>query len=459
MPRTGTIALLAVMLCSCGIGQTPVGKSSPAAAQGPLAQAIRENLAMRTAVPLRKPQSAMDRALEALYASRGYRALWDDPAALDALMGPGFDALAEDGLPAQAYVPEDWAERRRQVYADGVDVAERARFDLGISRRYLRALANVAYGKVNPASVGTRWEAAPTAIDQRIAMPWVALAAQTGAVRSAFARVRPATPLYEQLRSALALQGSDPDRAAQLRVNLERTRWLFQDLPPSYVLVDIASYRLRYQRPGGAVWESKVVVGRPYRETPAFRSQIDRLTVNPTWTVPPTIFEHDIAPKARRDAAATLRQKHLRAIDGQGREVPLESIDWSDARSVILRQDPGPENPLGQIKISFDNPYLIYLHDTPSRALFGADERANSSGCIRVENALELARLLLDDSATAADLDQLVRDGKTREIELQQSIPVLLHYSTVDVTADGQVVFEKDIYGRDPVLLEALDRT
>jgi murein L,D-transpeptidase YcbB/YkuD len=225
------------------------------------------------------------------------------------------------------------------------------------------------------------------------------------------------------------------------------------------VLVDIASYRVRYQRPTGDSWESKVVVGRPYRETPAFRSEIDKLTVNPTWTVPPTIFEQDIAPKAQQNAAATLERKHLRAIDGQGREVPPDSIDWSDSRSVILRQDPGPENPLGQIKISFDNPYQVYLHDTPSRALFEEDARANSSGCIRVENALELAQLLLEDSATAADLQQLVSEGRTKEIKLKRVIPVLLHYSTVDVTPAGEVVFRKDIYDRDPALLAALDQT
>ncbi|HEY1077404.1 MAG TPA: L,D-transpeptidase family protein [Fontimonas sp.] len=401
----------------------------------------------------------MDRALEALYATRGYRPLWNDPAALAALMGPGFGALAEDGLRVDAYVLDNWAERGRAIYADGVGAAERANFDLQISRRYLRALSNVAYGRVDPANVGTLWETAPTAIDQRLAMSWAALSAQAGDVGSAFAQARPTAPVYGQLRAALALQHDNPQRAAQLRVNLERARWLYQDLPETYVLVDIASYRLRYQRPSGEVWESKVVVGRPFRETPAFRSQIDRLTVNPSWTVPPTIFEQDVAPKARRDAAATLAKKHLRAIDGQGREVPLESIDWSDSRSVILRQDPGPENPLGQVKISFDNPYQVYLHDTPSRALFEEDARANSSGCIRVENVVELAQLLLQDSATTADLAQLIRDGKTREVKLKREIPVLLHYSTVDVSPSGEVVFQKDIYDRDPVLLDALDRT
>ncbi len=459
MSKKGIAALLAALLCGCGMGQAPAGKSSQIA-QGPIARAIREDLAARTDIPLSKPHSAMDRALDALYAARGYQALWNDPAALASLMGPGFGALAEDGLRAENYILDGWADHGRQIYADGVVARERATFDLQISRRYLRALSNVAYGKVNPASVGTQWETAPSAIDQRVAMDWVALVAQIGAVRSAFAQVRPAAPLYQQLRSALALQATDPQKSAQLRVNLERTRWLFQDLPASYVLVDIASYRVRYLRPGGEVWESKVVVGRPYRETPAFRSEIDRLTVNPTWTVPPTIFEKDIAPKARQDAAATLKKKHLRAIDGQGNEVPLDSIDWSDSRSVILRQDPGPANPLGQVKISFDNPYLVYLHDTPSRAsAFEEDARANSSGCIRVENALELARLLLEDSATTADLQRLVSEGKTREVKLNRVIPVLLHYSTVDVTPTGEVVFEKDIYNRDPALLAALDQT
>lgn len=251
---------------------------------------------------------------------------------------------------------------------------------------------------------------------------------------------------------------SRAQRARQLRVNLERARWLLPGLPPAYVLVDIAGYELAYYQGQGRVFRSRVVVGQPYRRTPTLRSQIDTLVFNPTWTVPPGIFRKDIAPKARRDPDAVLRAKHLRALDGQGREVPVSRIDWSDPRSVILRQDPGPENPLGRVKFDFPNPYLVYLHGTPEHRLFGSDDRAESSGCIRVEKALEFASLLLRQDGQAQDIPTLLADTQTRELKLARPVPVILHYWTVSVLPDGQVRYKPDIYGRDAAVLAALSR-
>ncbi|HEY0975372.1 MAG TPA: L,D-transpeptidase family protein [Solimonas sp.] len=457
MFRMGVMVLFSLALIGCGASAPP----SPTLSAGPIAKAIHKELASRTHYTHRKPQAAMDRALDQLYAARGYRPLWNDPAALHALMmgRGGFAALVEDGLRPEHYQDADWVARASRVYGQGVSARERAAFELQTSRRYLRALSHVAYGKVNPASIGTQWDTAPTAVDQRLSLVWAGLAAEAGTAAAAFAQARPEAPEYGHLRTALALQGGDAKRDAQLRVNLERMRWLHRDLPASYVLVDIAGYRLRYLRPDGEIWESRVVVGKPYRETPTFRSEIDELTVNPTWTVPPTIFLKDIAPKAKQDAAGTLKAKHLRAIDGQGRDVPLDTIDWDDPRSVILRQDPGPKNPLGQIKISFDNPYQVYLHDTSNPERFEQDERADSSGCIRVEHALQLAEMLLKDSRTDADLSQKVAEGRTQRIGLKRSVPVLLHYATVEIDDAGAVQFQDDFYGRDPILLEALDRS
>lgn len=448
------LGALTIVLTGCD--HRPVVQNS----SSPIAQAIEKELTGRNKIPLHKSQSAMDRSLEQMYSARGFRPLWNDAPAFAALMSTGFGSLSTEGLRPEDYIADDAYASMRRAFGPGTSARDQAAFDLQVSRNYLRALAHVAYGKVNPESVGTLWDAAPTALDQRLTLSWAGLAAQTGAIDGAIAQARPQTALYAQLRKALPQQAGNAQRTAQLRVNLERTRWLMQDLPPSYVLVDIADYQLRYRRPDGTMWQTKVVVGKPYRKTPTFRSEIDKVTVNPTWTVPPTIFEQDIAPKARRDAAGTLAKKHLRAIDGQGREVPLSSIDWGNPKSVILRQDPGPENALGQVKISFDNPYQVYLHDTPSKALFDEDERANSSGCIRVENALQLAQMIVDDSQTSTEaLQQQASDGKTHEIKLKQTIPVLLHYSTIKVTQAGEVQFQDDIYDRDPALLEALDKS
>lgn len=255
-----------------------------------------------------------------------------------------------------------------------------------------------------------------------------------------------------------ALNVSVDARIAQLRVNLERARWLLSRSQPRFVLVDIAGYRALYFRDEKVVWRGRVQVGRPYRRTPSFETAINYLTLNPTWTVPPTILREDILPKLRKDPGYLERQ-HLRIIDRQGRDVPRAGVDLTRPGSWQLRQDAGPDNALGRVAIRFPNPYSVYMHDTPSQALFDQRQRAFSSGCIRVERAPELARLLLDDEAqwNAAAFDAALASGETRNVALREPVPLLITYWTVDVGPDGKFAFRPDIYDRDPAVLQALD--
>jgi murein L,D-transpeptidase YcbB/YkuD len=126
----------------------------------------------------------------------------------------------------------------------------------------------------------------------------------------------------------------------------------------------------------------------------------------------------------------------------------------------MIRQDPGPTNALGRVKIMFPNPYLVYLHDTPSQALFEREQRAFSSGCIRTERPLELAELLLANPErwNRAAIDAVLDSGTTRTIRLPKPVPVLILYWTIDRDDQGAIVFKPDAYGRDPKLLKALDR-
>lgn len=154
----------------------------------------------------------------------------------------------------------------------------------------------------------------------------------------------------------------------------------------------------------------------------------------------------------------------LRVIDRNGRPVNEANIDFNRYTGAtfpfMIRQDPGPTNALGRIKIMFPNPYLVYLHDTPSRELFEREQRAFSSGCIRTERPFELAELLLagPDRWSRAALDAAVATGATRTLRLPDSVPVLMLYWTVDRDDQGAVVFKPDPYSRDPKLLKALDR-
>ncbi|MES1955926.1 L,D-transpeptidase family protein [Salinisphaera hydrothermalis] len=248
-------------------------------------------------------------------------------------------------------------------------------------------------------------------------------------------------------------------RIDQIRVNLERARLLMHNLPRSFVLVDIAGYRLTYYRPDGQVWRTRIVVGLPYRRTPSLRSEITHLTFNPTWTVPASITYREMLPRIRR-SPGYLAREHLRVLSPSGHVLNPAAIDWSQPPPIVLRQSAGPDNALGRVVFRFPNPYTVYLHDTPSQSLFDQPRRAFSHGCMRVQHALEFARLLLDDAQhwNAADIDRVVASGKTTRVNLVHPVPVIVHYWTVNVGADGRLAFKPDIYARDQALLAALDQ-
>lgn len=248
-------------------------------------------------------------------------------------------------------------------------------------------------------------------------------------------------------------------RIGQLRVNLERARWLLHQAQGDFVVVDIAGYKISYYKDGAPVWRSRVQVGKPYRSTPVFASRITYMTLNPTWTVPPTILKNDILPKVRANPGYLAAQR-IRVLDSKGQPLSPSSVNWANPRGIVLRQDAGPGNSLGRLVIRFPNPYAVYLHDTPHQALFDASQRDFSSGCIRVQNPRELAVLLLDDPAkwTRAALDKAIATDKTQSVSLAKPVTLLLAYWTVDLSDDGRIGYRPDIYQRDGKLLAALDR-
>ncbi|HEX4870571.1 MAG TPA: L,D-transpeptidase family protein [Moraxellaceae bacterium] len=247
-------------------------------------------------------------------------------------------------------------------------------------------------------------------------------------------------------------------RIAQVRANLERVRWFKSDLDKEAVIVDLAGYRILYLRDGELRWSSRVQVGREYRPSPVFQSTITYLTLSPGWVVPPTILREDALPAIRRNRGY-LAKNRLRVFNAAGEAIPARAVNWWRPGNIQLRQDPGPDGALGEVVIRFDNPYSVYLHDTPHKELFSASRRATSSGCIRVENVHELAVLLLDDPVnwSREKLQQAIDVRETRKVPLSRGVPILLGYWTVQVDPDGYVAFRPDIYHRDEPLLQALD--
>jgi murein L,D-transpeptidase YcbB/YkuD len=231
-------------------------------------------------------------------------------------------------------------------------------------------------------------------------------------------------------------------RISQLRISLEQGRLLLHDLPERFVVVNIPGFRVLYVDEGRALLASKVMVGKPFTQTPIFRAEMTYAVVNPSWTIPPGIMQRDVIPGMKRDPHY-LERKGFVKVGGQ------------------VVQPPGPDNALGRIKLMFPNPHHVYLHDTPHREKFAADERAFSSGCIRVEKIVDLAALVIGDSGkwSKEKLEAEIATGRTRNITLARRLPVLLTYWTAVVDpGDERPRFFDDVYGRDPAYLAALDR-
>jgi murein L,D-transpeptidase YcbB/YkuD len=253
-------------------------------------------------------------------------------------------------------------------------------------------------------------------------------------------------------------------RIQQLRLNMERWRWLPQNLGARYIVVNIAGFELRVMEQGQEVMQMRVVTGQPYRQTPVFSDEISYLVLNPYWHVPHSIAVKDKLPLIKQNPNY-LAQQNMTLFRGWGADAKVvnpATVDWSTVTAsnfpYRLRQDPGRQNALGRVKFMFPNKYNVYLHDTPSRSLFARAARSFSSGCIRLERPMDLTRYLLADQPewTEARIQQVLSTNVERSVTLKQTMPVHLQYWTAWADPDGTIHFRSDIYARDAPLARAM---
>jgi L,D-transpeptidase YcbB len=251
-------------------------------------------------------------------------------------------------------------------------------------------------------------------------------------------------------------------RIDEIRINLERCRWFLSDLEPTCIMVNVPSFTLQYVEKGRQRWSTRVIVGKPQRETPLFKADMQYVILNPQWVIPPTILDKDALP-ALRKSVSYLSRKNLKIIARDGGVIAPSSVNWSQYSAANfpyrLQQGSGDDGALGRIKFLLPNRYIVYLHDTPSKELFAENTRTFSSGCIRVQNPLDLAALVLQDSVlwSKTKINAAINTGKTKMVTLPKRIPVYILYLTATDEGD-ELQFRQDVYNRDEKLLKALNK-
>lgn len=248
-------------------------------------------------------------------------------------------------------------------------------------------------------------------------------------------------------------------RLQTIRANLARFKAQNQLSTDNNVIVNIPAFKGEFYNGGKQVWSDRVIVGKTNRRTPQLESNIERVVFNPSWYVPVNLARRDVLPRASRDPSYWHRMGY-EAYNSKGEPVAVQA-DENLARVVAennlrIKQPPGPRNALGQVKFLFPNKYSVYLHDTPNKKLFSRDVRTFSSGCVRVNEPLRFAQILLRHQTKRANkslldhgIDQVLASNKTRSVTLKRPVQVSTIYLTAEPQQSGRVRFHKDVYRYD----------
>ncbi len=251
-------------------------------------------------------------------------------------------------------------------------------------------------------------------------------------------------------------------RIDQIRANMSRIRLMPRELPEKLTIVNIANTTIKVLDKGNVIFESPVVTGRPDRKTPYIQSYIRSVIFNPSWHVPAKIAREDILPKLRKDPLY-LEKQGIVIKGSNDNDVHGTMIDWKNVSpssfTYQLRQEPGNLNALGRIKFDFDNDFSVYMHGTPHEELFAKASRHLSSGCVRLQDPVSYASVVLatnDGGWTKQKIQDSIDQSKTRWLQVSEQMPVYFIYQTAYFpTADAPVSFAPDDYNYDRILLDA----
>ncbi len=331
------------------------------------------------------------------------------------------------------------------------ELAKVPELDARLTYAYLRYAADLLGWSGNPKAVDATWLAAPNKVDLA---DHLANAVSSDKVRESLDELAPNHPQYKGLQTALQHERMNPTgHLDQIRINMERWRWMPRDLGDRYILVNVPAYQMQVMEGDKPALAMRVVVGDPKHTTPLFSDEMTTVVFSPNWNVPESIIRKEMLPKLVNDPDYLERQD-IQVVGTSGEAVDTTAVDWEDDSAVNglhFRQEPGPKNALGLVKFLFPNQFDVYLHDTPSHSLFNKERRALSHGCIRVENPVALAQYVLRDRPewTAERISTAMNAGQEQGVPLKEKLPVHIAYFTAWVNADGTVTYTDDPYHLD----------
>jgi murein L,D-transpeptidase YcbB/YkuD len=339
------------------------------------------------------------------------------------------ERIGQEGLD-----PADYGAERLRAALAGTDEAA---LSLVAAPIFLRLAQDLSGGAVRGRS-RVQWFMTDSTLDAARQQSLLAQVARGGGVGAALDGLLPTHPQYAGLKRALAnTPESDTARRDLIRTNMERWRWMPRNLGARHVLVNVPAFTAALVDNGRVTARHRAVVGAVRTPTPQLNATITAVTLNPWWSVPQSIIRSQ-----------------------GGRFGAGYQVTRSAGGGISVRQPPGPRNALGRVKIEMPNEHAIYLHDTPSQALFGRAARAFSHGCIRTQNVRDFAALLLAPTGrwSRAQIDRTIETGRNTSTPLAAPVPVYIAYFTAAATSEGDIVTYGDVYGRDGPVRQALNR-
>ncbi len=384
-------------------------------------------------------------AFDAYYAAHGYAPIWITDGKFNERASAAIAYLGQvdaDGLdPADYPVPK--------VSASTTDLAALAEAEMRLSASVVTYSHHASVGRVH-------WSHVSSSIlyEMKPPTPAAVLAAVADAkdVAATLADYEPQAPNYIALKAKLADLRAGKTRPSKAQIdtvlaNLERWRWMPHDLGKDYVIVNLPDFTLRVFHDGRQIWMTRIVTGKPTMATPIMSAEMKYITVNPTWNVPPSIVHREYLPALAADPTVLARMGLRMSYNSNG--------------SVHISQPPGDHNALGRIRFNFPNKFLVYQHDTPDKNLFALDRRAFSHGCMRVQDPVKYAEVLLSivrpgEGYSQDRIRKAIASMRELDIQFPHYLPVHLTYQTAFVDDEGRLEFRGDMYGRDRVLIALL---